>query len=450
LKKISLIPLIGIIYFTVSGGAFGLEELVSSAGPGLALLLLIVTPLLWSLPVALMVSEMSSMLPLHGGYYRWVYFALGRFWGFQQGWWIWIFTFVDMAIYPVLFADYARYFFPDLAGWQHWIVCLLVIYSSLAINLLGAHSVGRSSVLAFVIINIPFLLFTILGLSKIQHAPWVPWTPGNENLIQTIGLGLAVVIWNYSGWDNVSTFAGEVDNPKRNYPLALMISVPLITLLYLFPIGVGVATTENWSEWQTGDIAKVAGQVVGPWLGAMMSLGVMFSVWSLFNSQLLYTSRLPFAMAEDGFFPKWIARRNSRWGTPHLSLLTCALIYSLFTLMDFKKLVVINVLIYSAALLLQFFALIKLRRHRPELPRPFRIPGGRAGLILATGTVVIFALTCLIFFLLGTGESWKQVVVAAGMLLTGPLIYEIATRVLKQSPENEVWLRELDHSPDRD
>ncbi|MBM4272351.1 MAG: amino acid permease, partial [Deltaproteobacteria bacterium] len=254
---------------------------MSSTGPGIAMLLLIITPLLWSLPVALMVSEMSSMLPLEGGYYRWVYVALGRFWGFQQGWWIWIFTFVDMAIYPVLFTEYARYFFPDLAGWKHWLVCLLVIYSSLVINLLGAHSVGRSAVMAFLIVNVPFLLFSFFGLPKLDTVPWTICSSENINLLDTIGVGLAVVIWNYSGWDNVSTFAGEVDNPKRNYPLALMISVPLITLLYVLPIYVGVASTTNWHEWQTGDIVKVAGQVVGPWLGSMMSLGVMFSVWSL-------------------------------------------------------------------------------------------------------------------------------------------------------------------------
>jgi amino acid transporter len=173
-------------------------------------------------------------------------------------------------------------------------------------------------------------------------------------------------------------------------------------------------------------------------------------VWSLFNSQLLYTSRLPFAMSEDGFFPKWFAKRNIRWGTPHISLLLCSLIYSIFSLMDFKKLVVINVLVYSTALILQFVALIKLRLHMPRIPRPYKIPGGWFGISLATGSVVAFAFVCLIFFIVGTGDSWKQVVIAAGMLLTGPVVYEIATRVLKQSPENEAWLRELDHSPDRD
>ena len=122
LKKISFLHLVAIVYFTVSGGAFGLEELVSSTGPGLALLLLILTPFLWGLPVALMVAEMGAMLPIQGGYYRWVHFAMGRFWGFQEGWWTWLYTFVDMALYPVLFADYARYFFPELTGWQHWLL----------------------------------------------------------------------------------------------------------------------------------------------------------------------------------------------------------------------------------------------------------------------------------------------------------------------------------------
>ena len=443
--------MVGIIYFTVSGGAFGLEELVSSTGPGLALLLLIVTPLLWSLPVALMVAEMGSMLPLQGGYYRWVHFALGRFWGFQEGWWTWLYTFVDMALYPVLFADYARYFFPELTGWQHWLLALAVIYSSLAVNLLGARSVGRSAVLALAVVTLPFLLFTALGALKAQNVPWHPWTPVNQGWHQSLGLGLAVVMWNYLGWDNVSTFAGEVEKPQRNYPRAMMISVPLVTLLYLFPIGVGLATTQNWGKWQNGDIARVAAQVVGPWLGTMMSLAVMFSVWSLFNSQLLYASRLPLAMAEDGFLPRTFTRQHNRWGTPYVSLLLGASIYSLFTLLDFRKLVVIDVLIYSIALLLEYAALIRLRWKKPNLPRPFKIPGGWPGLILSTSLVTAFALACLFFIVIGPKESWKQTCTAAGMLFTGPLAYWIAGKTHKipqNGHEPAEWLRNLTNPED--
>lgn len=438
-ERISLLHLIGIIYFTVSGGAFGLEELVRSAGPGLALLLLIVTPLLWGLPVALMAAEMSSMLPVEGGYYRWVHFALGRFWGFQEGWWTWLYTFIDMALYPVLFADYARYFFPGLTGWKHWLVALLVINSSLALNLHGPRSVGRSAVFSFLIVTLPFLLFSALGILKMQKVPWQPFTPGIQGLSQSIGLGLSVGMWSYSGWDNVSTFAGEVERPKRNYPLAMMIAVPLVTLLYLLPIGAGLGATHNWHEWQTGIFPQVAAQVGGPWLGGMMSLGVLFSVWSLFNSQLLYTSRLPLAMAEDGLLPRWLSRKHPRWGTPHVSLLLCSMIYSLFALLDFRKLVVMDVLLYSIALALEFAALIKLRRQRPDLERPFKIPGGWMGLTLAACGVAAIALACLTFTLVGREESWKQVAIVTAMLLTGPLAFFVGKKASRSFTERDVF-----------
>jgi amino acid transporter len=209
----------------------------------------------------------------------------------------------------------------------------------------------------------------------------------------------------------------------------MMISVPLVALLYLLPIGVGLGATHNWREWQNGTFPQVAAQVGGPWLGAMMSLGVMFSVWSLFNSQLLYTSRLPLAMAEDGLLPRILSRKNSRWGTPHVALLTCSVIYSLFALLDFRKLVVLDVLIYSIALMLEFAALIKLRWQRPDLERPFKIPGGWPGLTLMTCVLAAFALACLIFTLMGQDESWKQVAIVGVMLLSGPLAYFAGKKV---------------------
>jgi amino acid transporter len=236
----------------------------------------------------------------------------------------------------------------------------------------------------------------------------------------------------------VSTFAGEVERPKRNYPRAMMVSVPLVTLLYLLPIGAGLGATHNWREWQTGTFSQVAAQVGGPWLGTLMSLGVLFSVWSLFNSQLLYTSRLPLAMAEDGLLPRMLSRKHPRWGTPHVSLLLCSVIYSLFALLDFRKLVAMDVLLYAIALMLEFAALIKLRGQRPDLERPFKIPGGWLGLILATSGVAAFALACLIFTLMGREESWKHVAIVAAMLLTGPLAFFVGKKVRRSSAGRDV------------
>jgi amino acid transporter len=109
------LSLTAIIFFTVSGGPYGLEPLLNNVAPGLALALIILMPLLWSVPVMLMVLELTSMMPEEGGYYRWVQEALGRRWGFYEGWWSWLYTMVDLAIYPVLFVQYLTYFLPRSA-----------------------------------------------------------------------------------------------------------------------------------------------------------------------------------------------------------------------------------------------------------------------------------------------------------------------------------------------
>src|ERR1700742_5287964 len=115
MKKIRLIQLIAVIFFTVSGGPYGLEPLLTYAGQHAAILLLLLTPLCWDVPAIFTVLELNSMMPVTGGYYKWVKYSLGNRWGFYEGLWTWLYTFVDLAIYPVLFITYATYFFPSLA-----------------------------------------------------------------------------------------------------------------------------------------------------------------------------------------------------------------------------------------------------------------------------------------------------------------------------------------------
>src|SRR5262249_38945488 len=226
------LPLIGILYFTVSGGAFGLEDLVQATGPGLSLLLIVITPLIWSLPVALLVAELSSAIPEEGGYYRWVTRGLGRFWGFQEAWWIWMWTFVDMAIYPVLFVEYLHNFWPTMTATQQWGIKLGIIWSAAALNLRGARSVGRGAVISLGLVILPFAFLTAFGLFRMQHAPWAPFLTSEKSLPLTLGLGLSVVMWNYQGWDNISAFSGEVIRPAWTIPRALTFTLPLVMLSY--------------------------------------------------------------------------------------------------------------------------------------------------------------------------------------------------------------------------
>src|ERR1700752_1203265 len=129
-------------------------------------------PLIWLLPEVLIVGELGSMVAEEGGYYRWVDRAFGRFWAFQNGWLTWMYSLVDMAIYPVLFNQYLRYFFPKLDARLEWIVALVVIWGATLINLRGSVRVGLTSIIAGTFVMLGFLAMSILAVPKISHLPW--------------------------------------------------------------------------------------------------------------------------------------------------------------------------------------------------------------------------------------------------------------------------------------
>ena len=205
-------------------------------GPGLALLILLLVPLVWSLPETLIIGELASMLPEEGGYYRWVYRAFGPFWAFQNGWWTWMYSLVDMAIYPVLFNQYLAFFVPDLGSLERWLVSLAVIWGATAINLRGAFPVGRVSVFAGLFIITGFLALALASLPNIHRVPWVPFRSPGESTLGGLGVALSIALWNYIGWDNPSTVQGEVVDPSRSYPRALVVALPLVTAGYFIPL----------------------------------------------------------------------------------------------------------------------------------------------------------------------------------------------------------------------
>jgi len=216
LRKIRIVQLTAVIFFTVSGGPYGLESLFTYVGNQGALFLLLVTPLLWDVPTILTVLELNSLMPVTGGYYQWVKRALGLRWAFYEGWWTWLYTFIDLAIYPVLFMGYASFFFPEVAAYKVPI-CLLIIWSSALLNILGIIPVGKTSIFLGIVVLVPFLVLFIVLLVRHTGAATIP-TPSLHGLgFSPIAMGLYTVMWNFIGWDNATTYAGEVARPVRSY-----------------------------------------------------------------------------------------------------------------------------------------------------------------------------------------------------------------------------------------
>jgi amino acid transporter len=437
-RKLNFIGLVSVIFFTVSGGGFGVETLVGKTGAFWAVILLLITPIFWSLPIALMVSEMSSAMPREGGYFVWVKRALGDFWGFQEGWWKMCFSSVDMAIFPVLFVSYLSFFVPALAipesgmvSWElffsRWGVCVAVIFAGFLVNYSGVRFVGYNAVFNIGLVLVPFLIFSYFGFTSTGVNTFdviVESFRSENNSASLIAVGLATVMWNYSGWDNVSTFAGEVNNASRNYPRALMVAVPLTILAYLIPVLAGITVTtdaEMWSD--VNGFPEIAAAVGIEWLGPLIALAALVSMWSLFNSQLLYVSRLPFAMAEAGWLPTGLSRLSQKTQTPVIALAVCCIVSAIFSGLPFTNLVVIAIIFYVGALSLQFVSFLRLRGSEPGMERPFTVKGGWPIAILITVLPAMFATVVIVATLSDPESNLKQLYIVGGAMLVGVGLY---------------------------
>ena len=434
--RLRLLGLVFVLFFTVSGGAFTLEALVAGVGPVLALAALVVIPLLWAVPEALLIGELASMLPVEGGYYRWVQRAFGDRAGFQNAWCTWLYSLVEMSLYPAIVVQYLGAFVPGLA--QGWVfaVTLLVIWIPTLLNLRGAVPVGRVSIIIGVAVLACFALLALFALPRMTHAPWV--TPGAPQPIRwaSLGAGLSLALWNWIGWDNASTVCGEIEDAGRTYPKALAIAVPLVAAGYFIPLLPALAASD-WRTWREGswpDIAREVAGPMGPFIGYALVLLAMLSATAMFNSLLLAYSRIPLSVAQDRLLPRWLAVVDAR-GVPVRSILLASTFYSVLALLPFGDLISADILLYALALALEFAALIQLRKAEPELRGAFRLPLGRRGLVLLA--------LCPMLILLGVtgieiseGEhAGRALLVATLVAALGPMVFSALDRRRRHSRE---------------
>jgi amino acid transporter len=379
-RKLTLVPLAAATYFMVSGGPYGLEELVQDCGYRTALVILLLIPLIWSLPTGLMVGELSAAIPSEGGFYVWVRRAMGPFWGFQEAWLSLAASVFDMAAYPALFVLYlGRLWPPATQGFNGILIGVSVVAACVVWNLAGARAVGTGSVLLGLLLLSPFLLIVVYALVRhpaLGHSP--VGAGGSQGGVLA---GVMVAMWNYMGWDNASTVAAEVDHPQRTYPRVMMVALAVIVLSYVIPVAAVWPTHIPPAYWATGSWAGIASLVAGPWLGIAVVIAAMISSLGMVNSLTMSYSRLPMAMAEDGLAPR-IFRRRLANGAPWVSIMICGIAWSAVLGLSFDRLLMLDILLYGVSLVLEFVALVVLRLREPALDRPFTIPGGIVGTVL--------------------------------------------------------------------
>ncbi len=424
-EKLKMFPLALATFCLVSGGPHGLEPVLGQSGISLGILLILITPIIWALPISLMTAELSSAIPEEGGFYVWVKRAMGPFPGFMCAWLSWLYSIVDAALYPLLFATYLSKYLTGSTGHElsslgRALLAIGVVIAMTLVNIKGIAAVGRTATILTALIIFPFLMMVLKAGITLPTFSGIVLTPA------ALSVGLAAALWNYTGWDNLSTVAAEVEDPQRSFPRSLAISIPLVTLVYLLPVLAAIKTAPLASQWTEGSWAGIAAKASTPWIGSIVLVAALAATSAMFGSQMLASSRIPAVFAENGFLPKSLATIHPKWGTPVRSIVLCALLYTCFSWFSFTELITVNSILYGLSVLFEFAALVVLRIREPELVRPFKVPGGIPVAVLL-GVVPAIVIT-VVFVCTVREEGWMKQIATGVAILLGIGVYALRSR----------------------
>lgn len=424
---LKVIHIVFMIYCLCAAGAYGIEAMIPASGPGLTLVLLMVIPFVWGLPMALASVELGSARPVEGGFYKWIQEALGEFWGFQAGWWKTIANYIDSSVYVILAGTY----FALMTGvgetgkyaFQVIIIALFVI-----INLRGVQESSKISMaVGFAVLAI-FTLITVVGFMNVRQNAFSPLTPPDQGLMISTSGGLAIGIWMYSGYEAMSAIGGEVSNP-RIIPKATLIAVPLIAATYILPTAASLGSIGQWENWQEG----ISGDVVG--YGTVLSNYLGNGIWmilfgaiaimaqcSIYNSWMTAGTRVLFAMSDDNLAPKFIKKVNKKHGVPYIPVLIMAAVNLILCSFEFTVVLVIEVLLIIATQILLFISMLVMRKKMPDSERPIKIPGPKLFITLFFSIPVVVGV--LAYLLNGTDYFMGGLI----GICTGPIAYFVFKR----------------------
>ncbi|KAJ4724061.1 Amino acid/polyamine transporter [Melia azedarach] len=308
-KKLTLVPLIFLIYFEVAGGPYGEEPAVQAAGPLFALLGFLIFPFIWSIPEALITAELSTTFPGDGGFVIWAHRAFGPFFGSLMGSWKFLSGVINIAAFPVMCIDYLKKVIHPLeSGFPRILAIMLSTCFLSFLNFTGLVIVGYFAVFLAIISLSPFILMSLIAIPKIHPHRWL--SLGQKGVKKDWNLFFNTLFWNLNFWDNVSTLAGEVDKPQKTFPLALSVAVVFTCVSYLVPLfAVTGAVSVDQNQWVTGFHAEAAEIIAGKWLKFWIEVGAVLSAMGLFEAQLSSCSYQLLGMADLGILPRFFSNQ---------------------------------------------------------------------------------------------------------------------------------------------
>ena len=312
IRKAGLFYFVWVMFSYCTGGPFGLEDMVTTSGPGMTLIYLLIIPFFWSIPVSLVSAELTTAMPVEGGFYRWARAAFGDFWGFLAGWWNWCASFLlggglrrsVLRLSGFLLAA-------DHVDGNTTSISLLVVALITWINVRGIETVGK-------VRHRAGDLHPAAGAGHGRDRPGqvasqsvCAGSPAASATVQRLrrgpGAGTVALLRIRAAFHR----GRRSRESAAHLSAALAMVVPLSIAVYFLPTLASLAALGNWQGWHTGYFSDAAQLIGGPWLGSWMTLAAMVTNVSLLNGTVLTSTRMPFAMAEDGYLPDAADRQTS-------------------------------------------------------------------------------------------------------------------------------------------
>ena len=371
----------------VGGGIFGLPSEVAQGLGAAAPLAYIVCAVAMGL-IVLCFAEAGSRVSLSGGPYAYVEVALGGFVGFLSGALLWlVISFATAAVASVFVASLAA-FFPSLGEQPGRTVVLAALFSVLAvINVRGVRQGTRLIEVVTIAKLVPLLALVIVGAFFVDPAQ-LAWerTPG----IAEIGRTSIVLFFAYAGIESALVPGGEVKDPARTVPRALFIALIGVTLLYIAIQLVAQGILGPALATESAPLTAAARRIAVPF-GVLIGVGAVISTFGHQSGMMLATPRVLFAFGRDGVLPSAFARVHPRFHTPHVAIITQALVCAALAITSsFGRLAVLATVSTLGLYLMCCIAAWILRRRdvRVEGAVPFTVPGGGLVPVLAVAVIV--------------------------------------------------------------
>lgn len=369
--------------------------------------------------IVLCFAEVGSRFTATGGPYLYAREAFGPVVGFQVGWLIWLARLTAFAANCNLLIDYLSYFFPQ-AKTTLWraLVIITVVFLLTMVNVLGVRDTARLSNIFTVGKLIPIFLFIAVGIFFI--------TPQNFSLTadlkyETFSASVLMLIYAFTGFEMAVIPAGEIRDPQRNQPMALLTAIAFVAVVYISIQVICVGTLPTLAT-STKPIADAGSLFLGRAGGAIITAGVLVSIIGNLNILILAGSRLIYALGERNEIPRLIAATHERFRTPHVAILITTIVMMLLTLWSsFSRQVNLSVIARLLSYGVTCAALIMLRKKTDAPAAMFKAP---VGIWVAILTMV------LIVWLLSNAQwaDWRDSAIAAGVGLLIYLVHRFTQR----------------------